>query len=149
MELLKALFVDDETEYLQTAIKRMKKRGIDVTGVASGPEALTTLAAGEVPVPRRLGIGLAPAHVARKLRGSVGLPERDGLLVRGVADDSPAAEAGLEQGDLVVAAGGEELHRVDDLVRALEAAMEGGTVELTVVRGVDERTVRVPVTAEG
>ena len=45
MELLKALFVDDETEYLQTAIKRMKKRGIDVTGVASGPEALTTLAA--------------------------------------------------------------------------------------------------------
>lgn len=45
MELLKALFVDDETEYLQTAIKRMKKRGIDVTGVSSGPEALATLAA--------------------------------------------------------------------------------------------------------
>jgi DNA-binding NtrC family response regulator len=45
MELLKTLFVDDETEYLQTAIKRMKKRGIDVTGVSSGPEALAILAA--------------------------------------------------------------------------------------------------------
>ncbi len=44
MESLKALFVDDETEYLATAIKRMKKRGIDVMGVSSGEEALATLA---------------------------------------------------------------------------------------------------------
>ena len=44
MDLLKALFVDDETEYLATAIKRMKKRGIDVMGVSSGEEALATLA---------------------------------------------------------------------------------------------------------
>ncbi len=44
MESLKALFVDDETEYLQTAIKRMKKRGMDVIGVSSGPEALALLA---------------------------------------------------------------------------------------------------------
>jgi DNA-binding NtrC family response regulator len=45
VESLKALFVDDETEYLQTAIKRMKKRGMDVIGVSSGPEALAILAA--------------------------------------------------------------------------------------------------------
>jgi DNA-binding NtrC family response regulator len=44
MEFLKALFVDDEIEYLQTAIKRMKKRGMDVIGVSSGPEALSILA---------------------------------------------------------------------------------------------------------
>ena len=44
MESLKALFVDDETEYLQTAIKRMKKRGMDIIGVSSGLEALSILA---------------------------------------------------------------------------------------------------------
>ncbi len=44
MESLKALFVDDEADYLSTALKRMKKRGIDVTGVSSGPEALKALA---------------------------------------------------------------------------------------------------------
>ncbi|MBI5550833.1 MAG: response regulator [Desulfobacterales bacterium] len=44
MESLKALFVDDETEYLQTAIKRMKKRGMNIIGVSSGPEALAILA---------------------------------------------------------------------------------------------------------
>lgn len=50
MESLKALFVDDETEYLQTAIKRMKKRGMDVIGVSSGPEALSVLAEQKIDV---------------------------------------------------------------------------------------------------
>ena len=51
--------------------------------------------------------------------------------------------------ELALASMGVYIFDTDVLVRALEAAMEGGTVELTVVRGVDERTVRVPVTAEG
>ena len=37
-----------------------------------------------------LGVGLAPADVARQLRASVGLADREGLLVRSVAPDSPA-----------------------------------------------------------
>ena len=68
-----------------------------------------------------LGVGLAPAGVARRLRRSVGLPERDGLLVRGVDDGSPAAAAGLAEGDLLVAAGGRELREVDDLYDALDS----------------------------
>src|SRR5689334_12330004 len=48
---------------------------------------LDALAAGETRDRPRLGVGLAPAHVARALRRSVGLPERDGLLVRVVEDD--------------------------------------------------------------
>src|SRR3954471_11676211 len=64
------------------------------------------LAAGESPSRRRLGVALAPAHVARRLRRSVGLPERDGLLVRGVEDGSLAAAAGIQAGDLIVEVGG-------------------------------------------
>ena len=41
-------------------------------------------------------------HVARRLRRSVGLPERDGLLVRDVEEGSPAARAGIVEGDLIV-----------------------------------------------
>jgi len=40
---IKILFVDDETAFLETLIKRMKKRGIDATGVNSGEEALVFL----------------------------------------------------------------------------------------------------------
>ncbi len=43
MEALKVLFVDDEIDFLETLMKRMKKRGVDVAGVGSGEEALDYL----------------------------------------------------------------------------------------------------------
>jgi len=88
----------------------------------------------------RLGLALAPPRAARRMRAAVGLPERDGLLVRGVVEDSPAGRAGLERGDLLVAAAGSPLTSVDDLFDALE---NGGTLTLGVLRGADERDVDV------
>ena len=105
------------------------------------------LARGETPVRPRLGVAIAPAHVARRLRRAVGLPEREGLLVRWVEDGGPADRAGIEKGDLIVAAGGEPVARVDDLQPRVEAAGAGDLV-LTVVRGSDERDVAVSLGAE-
>lgn len=91
-----------------------------------------------------LGLVTAPAHVARELRSAVGLPDRAGLLVQSVAGDSPAARAGLDTGDLLVAAGGRELRSLADLHAVVDAAEPGSRVVLTAVRGVDERTVELP-----
>src|SRR6266571_553575 len=99
------------------------------------------LAAGQSAAPPRLGIEIAPRHVARRLRRAVGLPDTEGLLIRDVAEGSPAARAGLAQGDLIVAATGRPVHTVDDLFDALQAAR--GTIELNVVRGTGERTIQV------
>ena len=104
------------------------------------------LGRGEVPRRPRLGIAVAPAQVARRLRRSVGLPERDGILVRAVEDGGAAAAAGITQGDLLVAVAGTPVGTVDELATALEAAGAGVPVELTVVRGVEELTVTVTVT---
>jgi serine protease Do len=101
------------------------------------------LARGEGGERPRLGVALAPPRVARRLRSAVGLAERDGLLVRAVVDGSPAAEAGLERGDLLVRAGDRELTTMDDLFDALDAA--GETVPLVVVRGTEERELQVPL----
>ena len=46
-------------------------------------ERIEALGRGESPEPTRLGVAVAPAHVARRMRRAVGLPERDGVLVRG------------------------------------------------------------------
>jgi serine protease Do len=100
------------------------------------------LAAGKATERPRLGIALAPARAARRMRAAVGLPERDGLLVRGVVADSPAAKAGVERGDLLVGVNGKPLSSVDELFDALEA---GGGLSLVVVRGTEERTVDVPL----
>jgi serine protease Do len=97
------------------------------------------LGRGEAPVRPRLGLALAPPRAARRLRAAVGRPEREGLLVRAVEPGSPAERAGLQQGDLLVAAAGRPLQRFDDLFDALEGAP--GTLALTVVRGTEEREV--------
>jgi serine protease Do len=106
-------------------------------------ERVDALGRGERPKAVRLGVAIAPPRAARRLRRAVGLPERDGLLVRAVEDGSPAATAGIERGDLIVAGAGKEIERVDALYEALDAARSEGTLELTIVRGADERTVTV------
>ena len=98
---------------------------------------------GRAAVRPRLGVAVAPPRVARRLRGAVGLPERDGVLVRAVDDDSPAGQAGIEPGDLIVAAARRPIEQVDDLYEALERAGTGGQLELTLVRGSEEREVEV------
>ena len=110
-------------------------------------ERAGALARGESAAPPRLGIAIAPSHVARRLRRAVGLPDADGLLIRDVTSDSPAANAGLASGDLIVGAAGNPVRTADDLFDALAAAR--GTIELNVVRGTEERTIQVTLPGDG
>lgn len=102
---------------------------------------IADLAAGKSVVRPRLGVALAPPEVAAKLRASVGLPELEGLLVRGVEPEGPAANAGIAEGDLLVAVGDVALVSTEALHDALGIA--GETLTLTVVRGTEERVVTV------
>ena len=106
-------------------------------------ERVEKLSRGESPQRVRLGVAIAPPRVARRLRRAVGLPERDGILIRDVERGSPADRAGLERGDLIVTAGGRELERMDTLYEALDGAQGEGQLELKIVRGTEERTVTV------
>jgi serine protease Do len=99
------------------------------------------LGRGESVARPRLGIAVAPARVSRRLRESVGLPERDGVLVRGVEDDSPAARAEIRDGDLIVEIAGQAVTEADQLQEIL--ASSPMPFEIKVVRGTDERTVSV------
>ncbi len=113
-------------------------------GDARTKERIAQLLAGKSPNDRRLGVALARADVAQQLRRSVGLPERDGLLVRGVSDDSPGAKAGLREGDLLVSANGSDLKVVADLESVLLGLPdEQKTVVVGVVRGTEEVSVTV------
>ena len=104
------------------------------------------LAQGESAHRRRLGIAVAPAHVARRLRRSVGLPPRDGLLVRGVEDGGPAAVAGIREGDLVVAVDDHPVTDADALLDALAAGQP--PFRVAIVRGAEESVVEVSAVEE-
>lgn len=101
------------------------------------------LGRGQAPRRRRLGLALAPPDVARRLRDAVGLPDREGLLVRGVEEGSPAARAGLRRGDLLVEAAGRPLPSSEALFAVLEGLGDEDAFVLTVLRGSDELTVSV------
>jgi serine protease Do len=99
------------------------------------------LARGESVRAPQLGITITPGHLARRMRRAVGLPDAEGLLIRDVAEDSPAARAGLTRGDLITAVAGQPVRSADDLAGALRVA--ASTIELTVMRGTEERTIQV------
>jgi serine protease Do len=104
-------------------------------------ERIDLLVRGESPQRRRLGVAVAPSHVARRLRRSVGLPERDGLLVRGVEEGGLAARAGIREGDLIVSVAGRPVLDADDLLDTLATA--SAPFDVSVVRGAEEVTVSI------
>jgi S1-C subfamily serine protease len=90
--------------------------------------------------------------VARHLRRAVGLPDREGVLVRGVEPESPADAAGIREGDLIVAAAGVPITNPDELHAALDKAGAGKKtaavkLDLGIVRGAEELTVKVDLAA--
>lgn len=111
--------------------------------------AVDAIASGRSTEPRRLGVAIVPPRIARRMRRAVGLDQRDGLLVRAVEDASPASQAGIVRGDLIVAAGNSTIDGVDALYQALDGVSDGDTLQLSVVRGSEELTVPVQFGSAG
>ena len=108
---------------------------------------LEALVSGRVTSTPRLGVAIVPPRAARRLRAAVGLPERDGLLVRAVESGSPAERAGIVRGDLIVSVDDRPVARIDDLYSALDSAGDAGVLAVTVVRGADEERLSVNLSA--
>jgi DNA-binding NtrC family response regulator len=97
MEKISVLFVDDETDFLETLLKRMTKRGIDAGGAASGREALERLAAASFDVVV-LDVRMPEMDGLQTLREIKALrPLTEVILLTGHACIESARE-GMEQG---------------------------------------------------
>jgi len=66
------------------------------------------------------------------------------LVVKGVMAGSPAAAAGLRQGDMIVGVNGQRVYGLDDLTAATLAAGASASVAITVRRGDAEFVESVP-----
>ena len=88
---------------------------------------------------RRSYVGVMVQTVAlqRRLASYHGLKQGSALLVQGVEEGSPAQQAGLRSGDLVVALDGQQLAGIDDLQRLLTEKLIGRRIDVDVIRGIE------------
>ena len=71
-------------------------------------------------------IGVEPADLSAELMETFGVKARKGVLITGVLQNGPAAQAGVRPGDVVVQVGGKEVANVSELLSTV-AALKPGT----------------------
>jgi membrane-associated protease RseP (regulator of RpoE activity) len=76
-----------------------------------------------------------------------GAPDGEGVLVRNVFGDSPAARAGMKAGDVITSVNGERIRSVSELREKLGTNKDGKNVKLGLLRNKAEMSVNVEVPA--
>ena len=97
--------------------------------------------AGETVTHAYIGLSMQTVTAANALRN--GLSVDQGAYVVEVTEGSPAAEAGIEVGDVITSIGGEAISSADGAILAVRSHDIGDTVEVVVMRGDQERTFEV------
>ncbi len=88
-------------------------------------------------------LGVEIQKVTPEIAGAVGLKEAQGAMVTGVTPDSPAAQAGLKQGDVLLSFAGQKVGGPRELARAVAKEPAGSKTNLTVWRDRSEKTLPV------
>jgi serine protease Do len=92
-------------------------------------------------------LGVTIQEVNQTLADSFGLKKPGGALVSAVEKNSPAARAGIEPGDVILAANGEAVINSGDLPAIIAAKAPGETVTLQVWRNGSSRDIAAKVGA--
>ncbi|MGH6962485.1 MAG: PDZ domain-containing protein [Dongiaceae bacterium] len=88
-------------------------------------------------------IGADGQPVTVELAEGFGLDRPGGVVLNRIHPDGPAADAGLEIGDVVLAVNGREVVDPTGLRFRIATLQTGGTAELTVLRGSEQRQVPI------
>jgi len=93
---------------------------------------------------RRGYLGVAPSDLTADLKDAMGLdPDVEGVLINQVLEGTPAQEAGLRNGDIVIAINNDSVSDARELTRRVGAYQPGERVSFRILRDGRERTVRV------
>jgi serine protease Do len=86
-------------------------------------------------------LGILPQEITDDLAEGMGLEEAKGIIVGSVERGTPAADAGLEEGDIIVAFGGSTVKDVDDFRMLVADTPVGEEVPIEILRGGKSRTI--------
>lgn len=92
-----------------------------------------------------LGVGLQPVTIPEHLRAKLGDVPESGLIVLSVAADSPAQQADLQLGDILISLDKNHLSSIDELQAILRGDIVGRSVSALLIRGGEPVEVQVIV----
>ena len=92
---------------------------------------------------RHAFFGVRPGRLTPEIARQLDVDQDGGVLVLEVTPGSPAGSAGVEPGDVLLRAGDRDLRSVEDFLAVLRGRDPGDTLDVTLARGGDERTVTV------
>lgn len=90
-------------------------------------------------------LGVMIRQISPQRAAQLGVTVRDGVEVVEVVPDSPAEEAGLKEGDLIVAFNGKPVGSMREFLRRVSAVEVGTTVDLRVLRNGKEETLKATI----
>ena len=90
-----------------------------------------------------IGISAQQTAIPRRLRRAADLAQESAVMVAAVEPGSPADQAGLKSGDIVLALDEHTITGADDLIRALSGETIGRAVELALLRGGNRQRLSV------
>jgi S1-C subfamily serine protease len=91
----------------------------------------------------QIGVGGQNVPLHRRVVRFHHLPSPSGVLVISVAENSPAAKAGLREGDVMVEFNGHPIPSIDALHKLLTADRIGIESGLTIIRGTEKLTIPI------
>jgi serine protease Do len=94
---------------------------------------------------RRAKLGVTVQRITADLATSLGLPSAQGALVSNVEADSPAARAGIRQGDVITQYNGKTITDYNQLRNIVAATTPGTTVPVQVLRNGHNETLQATV----
>jgi S1-C subfamily serine protease len=88
-------------------------------------------------------IGVSTRTVDEALQQQFALSRSSGILVADLASDGPAATAGIQQGDIILKVGKDEMNESNDLLAAIRDKKPGDKVEVTIDRKGETQVITV------
>jgi serine protease DegS len=79
-------------------------------------------------------LGIEAQDLTPQLARTLGLTHTKGMLIGSVINDGPAANAGLQHGDIVVAINGEPVAGTNEAMKAISGVQPGTTIKLSGLR---------------
>ena len=94
---------------------------------------------------RRGWLGVRIQTVTDSIADSLGMDKPGGALVASVTEESPAAAAGIEVGDVILSFDGSEVQSMRGLPRLVARTAIGKTVDVVILRNDKKKTVKVTI----